>query len=93
MNAIANQQNIENHPLLDQQRELLKRKSLIKIQIQSLFNQLDAIKVEFLEIEQKRKDINRVFYQLRHEFIQLNPKGLKGESRNNTPPVSENQEA
>jgi hypothetical protein len=35
---------------------------------------LNAIKVERLELEQKRKDINRVFHDLKHELIMLNPR-------------------
>lgn len=79
MHAINNQQNIENHPYLDQLRELNKRKALLQAQKQAINVQLSAIRVECMEIEQKQKDTNRVFYQLKHELIELNPKGLKNE--------------
>lgn len=79
MHAINNQQSIENHPYLDRLRELNKQKTLIETQMQGLKVQLNAIKVERLDIEQKRKNINRVYHQLKHELIELNPKGLKNE--------------
>jgi len=79
MHAINNQQSIENHPYLDRLRELNKQRTLIETQKQALNIQLNAIKAERLEIEQKQKDINRVFHQLKHELIELNPKGLKNE--------------
>jgi hypothetical protein len=80
MHAINNQQSIENHPYLDRLRELNKQRTLIETQKQALNIQLNAIKAERLEIEQKQKDINRVFYQLKHELLELNPKGLKNET-------------
>ena len=77
MHAINNRQNIENHPYLDRIRELNDRKALIESQIFALKCQLEIIKAERLQVEQKKKDVNRVFYQLKHEMIELNPKGLK----------------
>lgn len=79
MQAINEQQTIENHPYLDRLRELTKQKALIETQKQALNVQLNAIKMERLEIEQQKKNINRVFHQLKHELLQLNPKGLKKE--------------
>ena len=81
MHAINNQQTIENHPYLDRLRELNKQRTLIETQIQALKVQMNTIKVERLEIEQKQKDINRVFHQLKHELCELNPLGLKNEEK------------
>ncbi len=82
MHAINNQQSIENHPYLDRLRELNRQQTLIRTQIQALHVQLNAIKVERLEVEQKQKDVNRLFHQLKHELIVMNPKGLKNEKPN-----------
>ena len=82
MHAINNEQSIENHPYLDRLRELNRRQTLIHAEIQAMKVQLNAIKVERLEIEQKQKDMNRMYYQLKHELIELNPKGLKNEKNN-----------
>jgi hypothetical protein len=80
MHSVNNAQSIANHPHLDRLRELNKQQALIETQKQSLNVQLNAIKVERLEIEQKQKDINRVFHAIKHELIELNPKGLKNET-------------
>lgn len=74
MSAINHEQTLENHPYLDRLRELNKQKALIETQKQALNVQLNAIKVERLEIEAKQKTINRIFHQLKHEMLELNPK-------------------
>lgn len=79
IHAINHQQSVENHPYLDRLRELAKKKALIETQKQALNIQLNAIKEERLDIEQKQKDMNRLFHQLKHELIEMNPKGLKNE--------------
>ena len=82
MHAINGQQTIENHPYLDRLRELNMQRTFIETQKRVLDVQLNTIRAERLEIEQRRKDINRVFYQLKHELMELNPKGLKNETVN-----------
>ena len=81
MHKINNQQSLENHPYLDRLRELNKQRALIETQKQALNVQLNAIKVERIEIEQKQKDINREYHALKHELIELNPLGLKNETK------------
>ena len=81
MHEINNQQSLENHPYLDRLRELSKQRALIETQKQALNVQLNAIKVERLEIEQKQKDINREYHALKHELCELNPNDLKNEER------------
>ena len=79
MHAINNQQSIENHPYLDRLREIGKQKALISVQMDALKQQMKALRVEAIDIEQKQKDMNRLFHQLKHELIEMNPKGLKNE--------------
>ena len=75
---LMSEMNIEqthiNHPWLDRERELAKQRELLEQQKQAINIQLKAIKVERLDLEQKRKDINRVFHELKHELIMLNPR-------------------
>ena len=74
MHEVNNVQAGLNHPYLDRIRELNKQRTLIETQKQALNLQLNAIKVERLEIEQKQKEINRVFHDIKHKMIELNPK-------------------
>jgi hypothetical protein len=37
-------------------------------------NQIKTIRLEKNELEAKKKDINRICHELKHEMIQLNPK-------------------
>jgi hypothetical protein len=36
--------------------------------------QLNAIKMQRLELEQQKKEINRMYHELKHQFIEWNPK-------------------
>ena len=74
MSEMNNEQAHFNNPYLDRERELAKQREMLETQKQAINIQLNAIKVERLELEQKRKDINRVFHDLKHELIMLNPR-------------------
>ena len=73
MNEMNTVQTHLQHPYLDRDRELLKQRQLLIQQKSAINIQLDAIKVERLDLEQKRKNINRLFHELKHELIVLNP--------------------
>lgn len=74
MSEMNNEQTHLNHPYLDRERELAKQKELLEQQKQAINIQLNAIKVERIDLDQKRKDINRIFHDLKHELIMLNPR-------------------
>ena len=56
-------------------KEVEKKKALVKIQLSSLHSQLQALRAEWLEIDQQQKDFNRICHDIKHEMIELNPKG------------------
>ena len=74
MSEMNTEQTHLNHPYLDRERELAKQRELLETQKQAINIQLNQIKVERLELEQKRKEINRVFHDLKHDLIMLNPR-------------------
>lgn len=74
MSEMNDEQTHFNHPYLDRERELAKQRELLETQKQAINIQLNQIKVERLELEQKRKEINRVFHDLKHDLIMLNPR-------------------
>jgi hypothetical protein len=74
MSEMNTEQTHLNHPYLDRERELVKHRELLETQKQAINIQLNQIKVERLELEQKRKEINRVFHDLKHDLIMLNPR-------------------
>ena len=73
MSEMNTEQTHLNHPFLDRERELAKQRELLETQKQAINIQLNAIKVERLDLDQKRKEINRVFHDLKHELIMMNP--------------------
>lgn len=73
MNAMNVEQEHLNHPSLDREREVLKR-TKIEAAILGLRIQLAEIQQERINLEQERKEINRVFHDLKHELIMMNPK-------------------
>ncbi len=79
MHNVNDLQTKTNHPYLDRLREINKQKTLIKVQIDGLHQQLSALKVEALDIEQRRKDSNRVFHDWKHTLIEMNPLGHRNE--------------
>jgi hypothetical protein len=88
MSELNTDQNEFNHPYLDRERELAKQREQLNTQKQAINIQLNQIKLERLDLEQKRKDINRLFHQLKHELIMNNP--VEGYSK---PADGENQES
>ena len=74
MSEINTEQTHINHPWLDRERELAKQRELLEQQKQAINIQLNAIRLERLDLEQKRKDVNRVFHDLKHDLIMLNPR-------------------
>lgn len=64
-----------NHPLLDRDRELAKQRENLLMQMEAIRIQLKTINVERINLEQQRKDINRLFHELKHDLIMANPLG------------------
>ena len=73
MSEMNAEQTHMNHPYLDRDREIAMQREQIKVQIQALHIQGSALRMEQLELEAKRKEMNRVFHDLKLEFIMLNP--------------------
>lgn len=74
MNELNTEQTHLNHPYLDRMREIEKKINLLKVEKRSIDIQIDTLKIERVELEQKAKDINRVFHELKHELIMMNPR-------------------
>ena len=74
MSEMNTEQTHLNHPYLDRERELAKQREMLMTQKSAINIQLNQIKIERVGIEQKRKEINRVFHDLKHELIMLNPR-------------------
>ena len=72
MSEMNTEQEHLNHPYLDRERELAKERQLLEQQKQAINIQLNAINVVRIDIVQKRKEINRVFHDLKHELVMLN---------------------
>ena len=80
MNEMNTVQTKFNHPHKDRKLEIIKQRELLNIQKQAINQQLSALSAEYQDIEMKQKEINRVFYELKHDFLLANPKGLKNET-------------
>jgi len=75
MAAMNMEQTELNHPYLDRDRELAKQRENLMMQMDAIRIQLKSIAVERLELEQRRKDVNRLFYELKHNLVAANPIG------------------
>lgn len=74
MNELNTEQTHLNHPYLDRMRDIEKKINLLKVEKRSIDIQIDTLKIERVELEQKAKDINRMFHELKHELIMMNPR-------------------
>lgn len=74
MTQMNEEQTHINRPFIDRELELAKQRKMLETQKQSINIQLNQIKLESIELEQKRKDINRVFYDLKQELLKANPR-------------------
>lgn len=71
---MGGEQAAANHPLLDAQREINRKRQEIKAEIATLNARLNLLGAQWHELEQKRKDINRHYYELKHQFVLAHPK-------------------
>jgi len=74
MSEMNTEQEHLNHPYLDRIRELQKKRGNLETQKQAINVQLNMVNIERIELEQKQKDINRLFHELKHELIMMNPR-------------------
>ena len=62
------------HPLIDKEIELIKKQSRLQEQISEMKIEIGVIKRAKLDVESRKKEINRAFHELKHELIKLNPR-------------------
>lgn len=74
MSEMNTEQEHLNHPYLDRRRQIAIQREDINVQIYALHQQDAELKKESLMVEQRVKDINRVFHDLKHELIMMNPR-------------------
>lgn len=74
MQVWGGEQTAANHPLLDAQREINRKRQEIKAEIAALRTRDSLLAAQWYELEQKRKDINRHYHELKHNFIIAHPK-------------------
>lgn len=74
MQVWGGEQTAANHPLLDAQREIDRKRQEIKAEIAALRTRDSLLAAQWYELEQKRKDINRHYHELKHNFVIAHPK-------------------
>lgn len=61
-------------PILDAQMEINRKRLEIKAEISTLNARFNLLGAQWHELEQKRKDINRRYHEIKHQFILEHPK-------------------
>lgn len=61
-------------PFAEKELELLNQRTLLKQQMTAIRIQIDAIDMQKRTVVAQHKEINRVFHEIKHELIMLNPK-------------------
>ena len=63
-----------NHPYIDKLTVLNRKKIEIDVRIKQLSMERDDLRLQTIELEAERKEINRACHELKHEMIRLNPR-------------------
>lgn len=74
MSQLNEVQSNDNIPFNKQKAEIRKQRDMIRLQMQNLRQQDHLLKMQYMEIEDRQRDNNRVYYTLKHEMLTLNPK-------------------
>ena len=74
MSQLNEVQSNDNIPFNKQKAEIRKQRDIIRLQMQNLRQQDHLLKMQYMEIEDRQRDNNRVYYTLKHEMLTLNPK-------------------
>ena len=74
MSQLNEVQSNDNIPFNKQKAEIRKQRDMIRLQMQNLRQQDQLLKMQYMEIEDRQRDNNRVYYALKHEMLMLNPK-------------------
>ena len=62
------------HPYLDKIQEINHASLKKDKELHQLHAEIDSLKIIKLEVEQELKDVNRVFHDLKHQLVMLNPR-------------------
>lgn len=73
MNEIDTDHSHLCRPLVDQDDGLLAQMLQLETRKRAIDIEINAVKAERLEVERERRVINRMFHDLKHELIMLNP--------------------
>ena len=74
MQLMRQEQTNENYSYIDRLDEIAKQHKLLDIQRWTIKQQMHALSIERIEIETKQREINRAYYDIKHQFCVLNPK-------------------
>lgn len=61
-------------PFDEKELELLNQRTLLQQQMTAIRIQIDAIDMQKRTVVAQHKEINRVFHEIKHELIMLNPR-------------------
>lgn len=62
-----------NRPYMDSEYQIGVRRQTLKQQVNSLNQQITTLNLELMQQQNERKQMNRLFHDLKHELIMMNP--------------------
>ena len=74
MKLWSGEQGAASRPILDAQMEINRKRLEIKAEIATLNARFNLLGAQWHELEQKRKDINRRYHEIKHQFVLEHPK-------------------
>ena len=73
MREMNDEQTMLNHPFVDREMSIMSEKLQINAQIQELQCKIAALNLELQKVVREKKQINRLFHELKHALIMSNP--------------------
>ena len=74
MNQLNDEQTAAVRPIIDEVNSIIQQREVIEIEILALRQRQSALKMKLLKAEERRKETNRIFHDLKHEMHVLNPR-------------------
>ena len=73
MREMNDEQTMLNHPFVDREMSIMSEKLQINAYIQELHCKIAALNLELQKVMREKKQINRLFHELKHDLIMSNP--------------------
>ena len=74
MGCINADQSLANQPFIDKEDELKVEYERTELDLLEIKRRFSYIRLKRMKLEKEKRDVNRMYHSLKHDFIELNPR-------------------